>query len=234
MKKVNDTYIFLLLFVLAVGLFLLVFFVPFKNTNDLINELESSNNSLRAEISELQVYHDNRAQYESDTETLKSEIVNVITAYPSAYREEDYILEAIAMENAGEDMQYTSIKIFEPETLSVIDESLMQGADIEGYSNRIEFMRQKVDYNNDITYDSLKKALAEAFASGYQANIESVTYTKNEKGVVLNGTISLGYYYVNGNGRDYVAPSITPYEAGTNNIFIGGKPIEIDEEAINE
>ncbi len=232
MKKVSDTYIFLLLLVLAVGLFLLVFLVPLKNTNEEINDLESSNDSLRTEISELQVYHDNRTQYENDTETLKKEIVNVVTAYPSAYREEDYILEAIAMENAGEDMQYSSIKISEPETLAVVDEALMKGADIEGYDNQIEFMRQKVDYNNDITYDSLKLALAEAFASGYKANIESVTYTKEEEGVVLKGTISLGYYYVIGNGKDYVAPTITPYEAGTNNIFIGGKPIE--EEAVNE
>ena len=235
MKKVSDTTIFALLFVLAVGLFFLVYFVPLKNVNDEISSLENSNTALRAEVSELQVYHDNRSQYETDTETLKKEIVNVITAYPSAYREEDFIMEAIAMEKASNDeLQYTSLAFNAPETLAVIDEGTMQAAEIDGYTNRVEFMRQVVSYNNDITYDALKNALAEAFASGYKANVESVTYTKDEEGVVLNGTISLGYYYVNGNGRDYVAPTITPYEAGTNNIFIGGKPIVNEEEATEE
>lgn len=235
MKKVSDTTIFALLFVLAVGLFLLVYFVPLKNVNDEISSLENSNTALRAEVSELQVYHDNRSQYETDTETLKKEIVNVITAYPSAYREEDFIMEAIAMEKASNDeMQYTSLAFNTPETLAVIDEGTMQAAEIDGYTNRVEFMRQVVNYNNDITYDALKNALAEAFASGYKANVESITYTKDEEGVVLNGTISLGYYYVNGNGRDYVAPTITPYEAGTNNIFIGGKPIVNEEETTEE
>ena len=226
MKKVSDTTIFALLFVLAVGLFLLVYFVPLKNVNDEISSLENSNTALRAEVSELQVYHDNRSQYETDTETLKKEIVNVVTSYPSAYREEDFILEGIAMEKAaGDEMQYSSMKFSAPETLAVVEADAMRAAEIDGYDNRVEFMCQKVDYNNDITYDALKNALAEAFASGYKANVESVTYTKNEEGVVLNGTITLGYYYVNGNGREYVAPTITPYEAGTNNIFIGGKPI---------
>lgn len=235
MKKVSDTTIFALLFVLAIGLFFLVYFVPLKNVNDEISSLENSNTALRAEVSELQVYHDNRSQYETDTETLKKEIVNVITAYPSAYREEDFIMEAIAMEKASNDeLQYTSLAFNAPETLAVIDEGTMQAAEIDGYTNRVEFMRQVVSYNNDITYDALKNALAEAFASGYKANVESVTYTKDEEGVVLNGTISLGYYYVNGNGRDYVAPTITPYEAGTNNIFIGGKPIVNEEETTEE
>ena len=230
MKKVSDTTIFALLFVLAVGLFLLVYFVPLKNVNDEISSLENSNTALRAEVSELQVYHDNRSQYETDTETLKKEIVNVITAYPSAYREEDFIMEAIAMEKASNDeLQYTSLAFNAPETLAVIDEGTMQAAEIDGYTNRVEFMRQVVNYNNDITYDALKNVLAEAFASGYKANVESITYSKDEEGVVLNGTISLGYYYVNGNGREYIAPTITPYEAGTNNIFIGGKPIVVDE-----
>ena len=229
MKKVSDTTIFALLFVLAVGLFLLVYFVPLKNVNDEISSLENANSSLRSEVSELQVYHDNRAQYEADTETLKKEIVNVVTAYPSAYREEDFILEGIAMENAAEDIQFSSIRINEPESLAVISKDVMSNAEIDGFDNQIEFMKRKVDYSNDITYDSLKNAIAEVFASGYRANIQSITYTKNDEGVVLNGVISLGYYYVNGNGKEYTAPSIEPYEAGTNNIFIGGKPIEFED-----
>lgn len=232
MKKISDTYIFALLFVLAVGLFLLVYFVPLKNVNDEINSLESSNTTLRSEISEFQVYHDNRNQYEADTETLKKEIVNVITAYPSDYREEDFILEGVAIENAAEDIMFSGIEISEPETLATISRESIVNAEIDGYADQVEFVKRTVNYSNDITYDSMKDAIAEVFASDYKANIESVSYTKNEEGVILNGVITLGYYYVRGNGKEYVPPVIKEYEAGTDNIFIGGHTVElVDEEA---
>ncbi len=227
MKKISDTYLFLIMLILAIGLFALVYFVPLKNTNDQINSLRSRNTSLTNEISELQVYHDNRAQYESDIETLKKEIVKIAVSYPSAYREEDYILEGVAMEKASDYMQYSGIRINEPEVLVAIEEDVMKQADIEGYGNKVEFVRQTVDYSNQITYDSLKQALAEAFDSGYRANIQNVTYVKDEDSLVAEGVISIGYYYVNGNGREYVAPAIKDYERGTNNLFLGGKELDI-------
>jgi len=227
MKKLNDTHVFLILLIAAVALFMVVYFVPFKNTSDEVDALERNNNALRSEISELQIYHDNRAQYETDTETLKKEIVNIVSSYPSAYREEDFILEGVAIEKAAKDIQYSGIKIGDPEVLVTIDADRMKSVEIEGFDNQIEFTCQKVEYANDITYDSLKRALEEAFSSGYMANIESITYTKEEDSVIANGVLKLGYYYVSGNGKEYVPPVIEEYEKGTNNLFIGGKPVEI-------
>lgn len=227
MKKLSDTHIFLFLLLAAVALFMVVYFVPFKNTSDEVDALERNNNALRSEISELQIYHDNRAQYETDTETLKKEIVNIVSSYPSGYREEDYILEGVAIEKAAKDIQYSGIRIGDPEVLVTVDAARMQEAEIEGFENQIEFTCQKVEYANEITYDSLKQALEEAFTSGYKANIESITYSKEENSVIANGVLTLGYYYVNGNGKEYVPPVIEEYEKGTNNLFIGGKPVEI-------
>ncbi len=229
MKKNNDQLIFILLLVLAVGLFLVVYFVPIQNTNEEISSYEKKNSALRTEISELQVYHDNKSQYETDTETLKREITNVVSGFPSGYRVEDYILEGIAMENVSDFMQSSAIRISEPETLVEIDEERMKNADIEGLTDKIEFVKQSVDYSNELTYGSLKQAIEEVFRSGYRVNVESVTYTKDEEGVVLNGVIKLSYYYVNGNGREYNPPYIQPYEAGTDNIFIGGHKIDLTD-----
>ena len=229
MKKANDTHIFILFLVLAVGLFLIVYFVPLKNTNEEISSIESSNQVLRNEISELQVYHDNRNQYEADTETLKKEVVNIVSAFPSGYRTEDYILEGIAMENVSDFFQTSAIRVSEPEVLVTIDQDTMKNADIEGFTDSIDFIKQTVDYSNELTYGSLKQALEEVFKSNYKASIESVTYTKDEEGVVLNGVIKLSYYYVKGNGREYIPPYIEPYEAGTDNIFIGGHSIDLTD-----
>ena len=227
--KTSDKYVFTIFLVLAVGLFLIVYYVPLKNTKDEISSINSSNGRLRKEITELQVYHDNKAQYESDTETLKNEVVNIISAYPSGYREEDFILEGIAMENSAEYLQYSSINANEAESLAIIDSETMKNAEIEGYENKVEFFKRRVDYNNELTYDSLKDALTEAFNSGYKANIESVTYVKDEVGVVLKGTITLSYYYVSGNGRAYEPPHIKSYEPGTNNIFLGGNSVDLTD-----
>lgn len=229
MKKKNDTLVFLLLLVLAVGLFLVVYFVPIKNTNEEIESYEKTNSALRNEISELQVYHDNKDQYEADTETLKNEIVNIVSEFPSGYRPEDYILEGIAMENVSDFMQSSAIRIGDSQTLVEISEDTIKNAEIEGLTDKIEFVKQSVDYSNELTYGSLKQALEEVFKSDYRVNIESVTYTKDEEGVVLNGVIKLSYYYVKGNGREYVPPYINPYEAGTDNIFIGGHKIDLTD-----
>ncbi len=220
--KMNDKHVFALLLVLAAGLFLVVYFVPLKNTNDEISSMESNNASLRKEISELQVYHDNKAQYESDTETLKKEVVDIVSKYPSMYKEEDYLLEGIAMRDAGDTLQYTSINIADPESLALITEETVKSAEIEGYDQKIEYLYQKVDYSMELNYSSLKEVIEEAFSSNYKLNVDSITFTREKDENILKGVVSLGFYYVDGNGREYEKPVIEEYTSGTDNIFIGG------------
>ncbi len=220
--KMNDKHVFAIFLVLAVGLFLVVYFVPLKNTNDEISSLESNNSSLRKEISELQVYHDNKEQYESDIETLKNEVVDIVSKYPSEYREEDYVLEGIAMQKAGDTLQYSSINIADPESLALITEDTMKSAEIEGLDNKIEYLYQTVDYSMELNYSSLKSVIAEAFASDYKLNVDSITFTREKDENILKGVVSLGYYYVDGNGREYEEPVIEEYTSGTDNIFVGG------------
>lgn len=220
--KISDKSIFAIFLVLAVGLFIVVYFVPLKNTNDEINSLEGTNSGLRREISELQVYHDNKDQYLSDSETLKKEIGSIVTSFPSMYREEDYILEDIAMEDACGYFRTKMVSIGEPEVLASIDHESIEKAELEDFHDNIEYMYQKVDYSNSITYTSLKDALTEAFSSPYKLNVESISYTREKDSNVLDGVITLGYYYVTGNGREYEEPYIDEYDAGTDNIFTGG------------
>ena len=220
--KMNDKHIFAIFLVLAVGLFLIVYFVPLKNTNDEISSLESNNNTLRKEISELQVYHDNKEQYESDIETLKNEVVDIVSRYPSEYKEEDYVLEGIAMQKAGDTLQYSQINIADPESLALITEETMKSAEIEGYDKKIEYLYQTVDYSMELNYSSLKAVIAEAFSSDYKLNVDSITFTREKDENILKGVVSLGYYYVDGNGRPYEEPDIEEYTSGTDNIFVGG------------
>ncbi len=234
MKKITDTQIFALLLVLAVGMFLLVYFLPFANLKADVDSYKTSNSSLRSEITELQVYHDNRAQYESDTEVLKKEVSNIVTAFPSEYKEEDYIMEAVKIENACDNkLYYESINMGEPSVLTSIDEATIKQAEIEDLAGPIDFVSVDVDYNNTTNYPGLKDALAEIFASPYKLNIKQITYTNDGTGV-LDGVIKLGYYSISGNGREYSYPQIPEYQAGTTNIFIGGNLLVMTDEDLSQ
>ena len=216
--KLNDKQICLICVVLAVAAFLIVYFVPFANLKDEVSSLESENRTVREHVESLQVYHDNRAQYESDTEVLKKEISNILAQYPAGYRTEDYIMEAVSVEE-NVSLEYSSISISDATSLALIDEETVKTANIEDYQSQIEFLRQNVTYTNKLDYYNLKEAIGELFGSKNQSNIQSITYTCNEDDGELSGTIVVGYYYVTGTGKEYTAPSIPAYESGTSNIF---------------
>jgi hypothetical protein len=52
--------------------------------------------------------------------------------------------------------------------------------------------------------------------------VDSITFTRERDDNILKGVVSLGYYYVDGNGREYEEPVIEDYTSGTDNIFTGG------------
>lgn len=220
--KLSDKSVFLILFLLAIGLFAVVYFVPIKNANDEISSLDAENSVLRKEITEIQVYHDSKAQYESDMDTLKNEVVDIVTSFPSEYKEEDYLLEGIAMRDAGENITYTAINIADPQSLAVISEEDIKSAEIAGLDQKIEYLYQKVDYSMELNYSTLKQVIEEAFSSDYKINVDGITFTREKDDNMLKGVVSLGYYYVDGNGREYEEPEIDEYTSGTDNIFAGG------------
>jgi len=234
MKKATDTQIFALLFVLAVGLFFLIYFLPLKNVNEEIDSLEAQNSTLRSEVSELQIYHDNRAQYETDTEVLKKEIGSILTSYPSEYKTEDYVMEAVAIEKAADKkLLFKSINIGDPTVLATVAATDLSAAGLEDFKTDVEFTCNEIDYNNRVNYPGLKLALERIFASDYKMNVKQITY-QNEDGI-LEGVIKVGYYYAKGNGREYNFPEIPEYEAGTTNIFIGGNLMVVNpDELANE
>ncbi len=230
--KISDTYIFIICLVLAVGLFLLVYFVPFANVNEEITSLESSNSAMRAHITSLQEYYDNKEQYIADTEVLKKEISNKLVYYPAGYREEDYIMQAVNIDNVV-DTDFKQISVQDIKPLATISAATIQQAGIEDYQDEINFFRRDVVYNHVINYDNLKGAIAEIFASPYKINIDSMVYTHDAVTGKLTGTFTLGYYYVTGTGRQIEKPVVPEYTPGTDNIF-GSRSIVDGVEAASE
>lgn len=217
-KKLTDKSLCVALVLLGVVILLLVYFLPVKQVSNQISSLESENKTIKSHIASLKEYYDNRAQYQTDTEDLKKLIATIASSYPSMYRVEDYIMEAVDVENAAE-LTYSSIDVADSETLIVVDENTVKGANMDEYQQSISFNEQSVSYSNDIDYHNLKDALAEIFASDYKLNIQSISYTCDEETGNLTGAFVLGYYYVSGNGIEYTEPTIAPFASGTTNIF---------------
>lgn len=228
--KISDTHIFLLCLVLGVGLFLVVYFVPFKNVGDQINAYESQNREIRNHISSLQEYYDNRVQYENDTEVLRKEVANLLASFPGAYGFEDYIMQAVNIEKKAP-IRYERIDFEEIEDLATIPADTIKKAEIPEYQSDVVFKRQNVVYTNIVDYFTLKNVIAQVFSSPYSVNLQSFTYNAEEITGELRGTFKLGFYAVDGIGKEWVEPEIPAYEAGTNNIFGPYAPIGANGEA---
>lgn len=243
-KKLTDKSLCGVLVLLGIVILLIVYFVPVKNLETQISSLESENESIRSHLASLQEYYDNRAQYEADTVILRDEIANIASSFPSMYRIEDYILEGIDIENAVDttdlteltekqepsDLTYTSISVADPDVLTTVDSDTVKQANIDEYQNAMTFYEQSVSYNGSIDYDGLKEAVAEIFASDYRANIQNITFNVNTENGNLDGVFVLGYYFIDGNGVEYVEPEIPEYVAGTDNIFGHYTVIEEDSD----
>lgn len=218
-KKLTDKSLMLAFILLGAVILILVYFVPYKNTTEQITSIEADNASLKATLASLQTYYDNRNIYIQETSELQKEITMLASAYPSAYRPEDYIMEAVKIEQVADNITFKSIDILDADSIAVINQETVAGAKIDNLNSRIEFIEQNVVYANDIDYLSMKQSLAEILASDYCANIQKITYKTNKNTGVLEGEIVLGYFYVTGTGVEYNPPYIHEYAQGTDNIF---------------
>lgn len=218
-KKLTDKSLMAVLILLGIVIIILVYFVPYKNTTEEIDTLNAENANLQATLASLQVYYDNRDMYVRETAELQKEIKVLATAYPSAYRPEDYIMEAVTVEQVAENITFEAIDIEDADSIAVIEQETVAGANIDDLNERIEFIEQDVAYKNIIDYFSLKQSLAEILASKYCANIQKITYQTNKSTGLLEGEIVLGYFYVTGTGVEYNPPYINEYAQGTDNIF---------------
>lgn len=232
-QKLTDKSIMAVLILFGILIVVVVYVLPYRSFSESNISLSAQNEQLNKTIKDLQVYYDNRNQYATETETLRKEIVNIVSVYPSMYRSEDYIMQAIDVEAVSDNISFNAIDIKDAKSLVYIDQTTISSVSIEGLNQPMDFVEQEVTYNNDIDYPSMKQAIAELFLSKYVLNIQRITYTRDESTGKLNGDIIVGYYYVTGTGKDYVAPSIPEYVAGTDNIF-GVVIIEEDEEEVNQ
>lgn len=197
-------------------------------------ELETSNNELRAVVSELEEYNNNLEQYKSEIEEIKAEADAILAQYPADTREEDAIMLAVRLQEDNI-IDYDAINMEEKEGVYTIEPYLVTAAGLEGLDESLVFAKKHAVYVNETTYPYLKSIIQQIYESGNRIGIDNIVYTKNEEYGILEGNIDIYFYSLAGTDKEYVAPDIAQYAAGTEDLFRSEEVVQqLADELVDE
>ncbi|MCM1089694.1 MAG: hypothetical protein NC092_07030 [Butyrivibrio sp.] len=219
MKKVTSQQVFLIVIVVGILACLMVYLNVFQTYNEKTEALKTSNATLEQEVNELKPYYDNREVYRADAKEMIEDIDERTAEYPGNVLEEDAIMMAVDLQSVAT-LNYTEISIGELSEIHEIDEDIVAQAGAEKYQQPISFQARNVTYSNDTDYANLKNAIARIYESPYKAAVNSIVYKKEStSNRVIEGTIDITYYCIDGMGKDYTAPAMPEYLDGVSDLF---------------
>lgn len=220
----------LLIYVAAFGalLMILVYVFVYQKLMTEAETIETSNRELSQRVNQLKVYYDKRDIYLADTETMEILIDELLDIYPADARDEDVVMLAVQMQQ-GNDGEFLTINAERGDAIHTISAETVNAAASEKYTQPIQFQDMYATYVNEVSYPGLKSMIQRIYDSNNRIGIQNIAFTKGDaENPKLSGHIDLVFYSVTGTGKEYVAPDIVPYLAGTDNIF---GEIEVSEES---
>lgn len=225
----------IVVYVAAVGalLMILVYFFVYQKFSEAAEEINASNAVLAQRVEELKVYYDARDVNLANTQLLEQLTNELLIVYPADAREEDAIMQAVQMQRDS-GAQFLNINIDNgADPIHVVSAETVAAAASEQYTQEIQFRNLFATYINEVSYDGLKNLIRTVYNSNNRIGIENISYVRgNEDNPNLAGQVDLVFYSVKGTGKEYVAPDIIPYIAGTDNIF--GEIVVPEESAESE
>lgn len=223
----------LLLYVAAIGalLMILVYVFVFQKLTTEAEAIEASNKDLSQRVNQLKGYYDNRGNYLSGIQMTEQLIDELLAVYPADARDEDVIMLAVQMQQ-GNDGEFLSINVERGDAIHVVSAETVSAAASEKFTQEIQFRNLYATYVNEVGYLGLKDMIQTIYDSNNRIGIQNIAFTKGDtENPKLSGHIDLVFYSVTGTGKEYVAPDIVPYIAGTDNIF--GEIVIPEESADN-
>ena len=181
-------------------------------------ELEKSNSELLATVRELEEYNTNMESYKIEIEEIKAEINAILDEYPADAREEDAIMLAVELQERNT-IDFDAINMEEKEGVYTEEPDLGTAAALEGLAERRVFTPKHAGYVNQTTYYDLKSVIRQIYESDNRIGIDNIVYTKNEEYGLLEGNIDIYFYSLAGTDKEYAAPDIAEYPAGTSDPF---------------
>lgn len=218
LKKYFNQKTFAGISIVGLVIVLMLYVFVFLNFQSKTEELEAANATKQKEVDELEEYYNNMAQYETDIRTMTDQIRDVLEQYPADAREEDILMLAAQTQEKNA-IGYDSINMETPEVVLDIPNELVTNANLEDYTQAMQFVRRHAIYVNTTTYTDLKNVIGEIFNTPDRIAIDNIVYTKNEESGLLEGSINLYMYSVTGTNKEYTAPEMKAYPAGTKDVF---------------
>ncbi len=256
MKGISGKQIFTYVVLVAILGVVAVYFLVYTKNMDKAEALEASNANLDARVKSLQTYYDKQQSYKDDMAKMEPEMEAILSKYVSDVKEEDQIMQAVISQRAAT-IQYDTLGLSEKKEMLTIPEDVVVGANVEKYQEEIVFQQKTASYSNKLDYHNLKNVIKSLFDSNYNIGIKTISYAKAEatestlygfvdeetgemiyvknteedKQVgILQGTLDLEFYCVEGNGVEYTKPDMSDYISGTTDFF-ALKVVEEEEEA---
>ena len=200
-------------------LMILVYVFVFQRLTTEADAINASNRTLNQRVNELKVYYDNRYIYMEDTQVLEQLLDELLVEYPADAREEDAIMLAVQMQRDS-GAEFLTVNMQKGNVIHEVSAETVSAAASEKYTQAIQFRNMDAVYVNEVSYTGLKNMIWTIFDSSNRIGIQNIVYSKGDtENPNLSGHIDLVFYSVQGTDKEYVAPDIVPYIAGTDNIF---------------
>lgn len=203
----------------------------------------AENAGLESEVAYLQDLMNHKAEYVAETESMQTEIDDIVSQFPADVKPEDQIMYANALEldNAllvqnvgmpGKEYVTLAVAAPAPEAAPVqdsiddtaeavpVDDSQAVAAPAAGLASTISLYRSPTTISFKSTYKSLKDVLDSAIKDvDDKKSIDTLSVAFDAETGNLNGTIIMSLYSIMGGDEEYVAPTVNGVKKGTANIF---------------
>lgn len=234
--KVTKKEVNLLIIVLGIVVIALTYFYGVKKLNEKTEQLTAENAQLREGISALEILQLKQQTYIGDTEIMKGLGESIMAMFPSEMQTEDQILYAAELEDrVGCYFSYISTPqsqniniMLEPREDNLSGVPDITGA-IEAHStvdpeqilsvNGVLFANSASSNSFVCTYDQFKELVTWITENPDIRSIDNISLSFDNSTGSLTGTMTINYYSMPGNGREYREPSTGVNRHGVDCIF---------------
>jgi len=217
--KIDEKSKFYTAVLLCVVLIGVAFFLGYRKLEDKANGLKNENGELESRIASLETYYLTEEQNKKDTEAMTIAIKDIFSKYEAEARFEDGIYEAFNLQRGSlGTLELNTIGFMTPFVVKGISGETVNNAQIEGYTEEINFRQFDVTYDGILTYEGLKSMVEEIANGKYNLAIGNMSYTITDSGFI-SGTSTLSFYSLEGAGCSYTKPPVENYQTGLDNLF---------------
>lgn len=234
--KVTKKEASLLIVVLGIVIIALTYFYGVKKLNEKTEQLTAENAQLRDGISALEILQLKQQTYIGDTELMKGLGERIMEMFPSQIQTEDQILYAAELEDrVGCYFSYISTPASQNIniTLEPREDSLSGVPDITGAIaahstvdpeqilsvNGVMFANSASSNSFVCTYDQFKELVTRITDNPDVRSIDNISLAFDNSTGSLTGTMTINYYSMPGNGREYYEPLTGVNRHGVDCIF---------------